>query len=112
MLVDVAAKVTSKGQVTVPKAVRDALGIEAGDVVIFDGGDVAYPDEALETGQEQMGVRTGEALAAEGNLLTVVLLPLLVDLYELTMAAGYVRVGVAQQTATFDLFVRRLPEPG
>ena len=32
---DVAAKVTSKGQVTVPKAVRDALGIEEGDEVVF-----------------------------------------------------------------------------
>jgi antitoxin PrlF len=27
--------VTSKGQVTVPKAVREALGIDAGDEVIF-----------------------------------------------------------------------------
>jgi AbrB family looped-hinge helix DNA binding protein len=33
--VDVAARVTSQGQVTVPKAVRDALGIQAGDVVVF-----------------------------------------------------------------------------
>jgi antitoxin PrlF len=33
--VDVAARVTSKGQVTVPKAVREALGIDAGDEVIF-----------------------------------------------------------------------------
>ena len=32
---DVAAKVTSKGQVTVPKDVRLALGIEEGDTVIF-----------------------------------------------------------------------------
>jgi antitoxin PrlF len=32
---DVAARVTSKGQVTVPKAVRDALGIETGDEVVF-----------------------------------------------------------------------------
>lgn len=32
---DVAAKVTSKGQVTVPKDVRVALGIEEGDTVIF-----------------------------------------------------------------------------
>jgi len=33
--VDVAARVTSKGQVTVPKAVREALGIEEGDQVVF-----------------------------------------------------------------------------
>lgn len=32
---DAAAKLTSKGQVTVPKAVRDALGLEEGDSVIF-----------------------------------------------------------------------------
>ena len=32
---DSAAKVTSKGQVTVPKAVRDALGIKVGDEVVF-----------------------------------------------------------------------------
>jgi antitoxin PrlF len=29
------AKITSKGQVTIPKAVRDALGVADGDVVIF-----------------------------------------------------------------------------
>ena len=32
---DAAAKVTSKGQVTIPKAVRDALGIKEGDEVVF-----------------------------------------------------------------------------
>ncbi len=32
---DVAARVTSKGQVTVPKAVRDALGIADGDEIVF-----------------------------------------------------------------------------
>ena len=32
---DAAAKVTSKGQVTIPKAVRDALGLKVGDEVIF-----------------------------------------------------------------------------
>jgi antitoxin PrlF len=32
---DVAARVTSKGQVTVPKAVREALGIQEGDEVLF-----------------------------------------------------------------------------
>jgi len=32
---DVAAKVTSKGQVTIPKEVREALGISEGDQVVF-----------------------------------------------------------------------------
>jgi antitoxin PrlF len=32
---DVAARVTSKGQVTVPKSVREALGIKEGDEIVF-----------------------------------------------------------------------------
>jgi antitoxin PrlF len=32
---DVAAKVTSKGQVTLPKTLREALGVESGDEVMF-----------------------------------------------------------------------------
>lgn len=32
---DVSAKVTAKGQVTVPKRVREALGLSAGDRVLF-----------------------------------------------------------------------------
>ena len=35
--------------------------------------------------------------------------PLLVDLYELTMVNVYLREGMADQTATFSLFVRSLP---
>jgi len=33
--VDVVATVTSKGQVTIPKAVREALGISEGDRILF-----------------------------------------------------------------------------
>jgi antitoxin PrlF len=32
---DVAARLTSKGQVTIPKAVREALGLGEGDHLIF-----------------------------------------------------------------------------
>ena len=32
---DLAAKVTSKGQITIPKEVRDALDIAAGDQIVF-----------------------------------------------------------------------------
>jgi nicotinate phosphoribosyltransferase len=35
---------------------------------------------------------------------------LLTDLYELTMSAGYFEAGISNQTATFELFIRRLPE--
>jgi nicotinate phosphoribosyltransferase len=34
---------------------------------------------------------------------------LLTDLYQLTMAAGYFQAGKAKETATFELFFRRLP---
>jgi AbrB family looped-hinge helix DNA binding protein len=33
--VDLAAKVTSKGQITIPKEVRDRLGIAEGDQIVF-----------------------------------------------------------------------------
>lgn len=32
---DLAAKVTSKGQITIPKEVRDRLGIAEGDQIVF-----------------------------------------------------------------------------
>ena len=32
---DVAARVTSKGQITIPRHVRDALGIQEGDTIVF-----------------------------------------------------------------------------
>jgi AbrB family looped-hinge helix DNA binding protein len=34
-MMDATAKLTSKGQLTVPKAVRDALGLTEGDAVMF-----------------------------------------------------------------------------
>lgn len=32
---DASARVTSKGQVTIPKSVRDALGLDEGDEIVF-----------------------------------------------------------------------------
>ena len=60
------ARVMSKGQVTIPKKVRIALGIDVGDRVTFvvDGGQVRVVNSAiyaLERFQKQM---SGEAEAA------------------------------------------------
>jgi AbrB family looped-hinge helix DNA binding protein len=55
--VEAAAKVTSKGQVTVPKAVRDALGIKEGDAVIF-----------RVEGDRAVLARTPEFLALSGTI--------------------------------------------
>jgi antitoxin PrlF len=33
--VEATARITSKGQITVPKAVRDALGVREGDSLVF-----------------------------------------------------------------------------
>lgn len=54
---DAAAKVTSKGQVTVPKAVRDALGIKEGDEVVF-----------RVEGKRAVLARTPEFLALAGKI--------------------------------------------
>jgi AbrB family looped-hinge helix DNA binding protein len=34
-MMDAAAKVSSKGQITVPKVVREALGVKEGDEILF-----------------------------------------------------------------------------
>jgi antitoxin PrlF len=35
-------RVTTKGQVTIPKEIREALGIEPGDEIIFEESDAGY----------------------------------------------------------------------
>ena len=35
-------RVTTKGQVTIPKEIRDALGIEPGDEIAFEESDAGY----------------------------------------------------------------------
>jgi AbrB family looped-hinge helix DNA binding protein len=45
------SRITSKGQVTVPKAVRDALGVEPGDRIAFrieDDGSVVVEPETVD----------------------------------------------------------------
>lgn len=54
---DAAARITSKGQVTVPKVVREALGIHEGDEVIF-----------RVEGNRAMLARTRDFLALAGSI--------------------------------------------
>ena len=51
-------RVTSKGQVTIPKDVRDKLGIAAGDEVGFrEEGEMFILEKAAESGTETPGER-------------------------------------------------------
>ena len=56
-----AAKVTSKGQVTVPVEVRDALGIQTGDTLVFE----VKAGYAVATRQESVR-EVSDRLAASG----------------------------------------------
>ncbi|KNX36294.1 AbrB/MazE/SpoVT family DNA-binding domain-containing protein [Luteipulveratus halotolerans] len=77
---DVAAKITSKGQVTVPKSVRDALGVKEGDMLVFRvkghqasvaatpdlidlAGVVGVPDDVRDKGWSEIKVRAWQARA-------------------------------------------------
>ena len=63
-----AATVTSKGQVTIPKAVRDALGIGVGDRVAF----VVRDDGVVELRPETVDLKAlYGALARTGRRVTV-----------------------------------------
>lgn len=53
------SRVTSKGRITIPKAVRDALGVEAGDRVEFD---------VRADGVVEMSARTRSLLSLAGFL--------------------------------------------
>ncbi len=48
-----ATTVTSKGQITLPKAIREALGVQAGDRVVF----VRQPDGSIVVEAETLDVR-------------------------------------------------------
>ncbi len=48
-----ATTVTSKGQITLPQAIREALGVQAGDRVVF----VRQPDGSIVVEAETLDVR-------------------------------------------------------
>ena len=60
------ARVMSKGQVTIPKKVRAALGIDTGDRVTFivDGGNVRVVNSAISALQRFQEQMKGEAAKA------------------------------------------------
>lgn len=61
-------RVTVKGQVTIPKEVRDKLGIEPGDEVGFrEEGDVFILEKATAPGNETPGERMVRLLAEFGQ---------------------------------------------
>lgn len=60
------AKVMSKGQITIPKDVREALGVSCGDRVTFlvEGGNVRVVNSAVYAMQTLQRAMTGEATRA------------------------------------------------
>ncbi|MCD8220970.1 MAG: AbrB/MazE/SpoVT family DNA-binding domain-containing protein [Clostridiales bacterium] len=72
------AKVMSKGQVTIPKDVRDVLGVSSGDRVTFvvEGNTVRIVNSAVYAMQVLQAQMQGEAekagLTSEENILALV----------------------------------------
>ena len=64
-----ATTVTAKGQVTIPKAIRDALGVKPGDRVVFlqqvDGRIVVEPETVDVRSLKGMLKHTGSAVTVE-----------------------------------------------
>lgn len=55
---DVAARISSKGQITIPKSVREALGLREGDQVVF----------RLIEGERAVLARTPDLLGLAGSV--------------------------------------------
>ena len=61
-------RVTEKGQVTIPKALRDALGIGAGSEVVFERADDAIVIRKIMDGASR-GARLVEQLRGRGDVV-------------------------------------------
>ena len=57
------AKVTTKGQITIPKGIRDALGLQPGDRIAF---------HLLEGGRVELQPRTVDLVSLAGSVRTEV----------------------------------------
>jgi len=57
------AKITSKGQITIPVSIRKKLGVREGDKVLFveDGGRVYMLNSSMEALRQAQAAFTGEA---------------------------------------------------
>ncbi len=63
-----AATVTSKGQITIPKAIRDLLGVKPGDRVVF----IRQPDGRVVVEGETVDVRSLRGmLKHRGNSVSI-----------------------------------------
>lgn len=64
------SKVTAKGQVTIPKSIRDQLGLEQGEYVVWEtrGGEVVMERAAVSSEDEfeQIAARIAKRFAKKG----------------------------------------------
>jgi len=65
----VTAKITSKGQITLPKKVRDLLHLHEGGVVVFEQEDNKMVIKPAESLLDYQGYLKGRAKTADGEVL-------------------------------------------
>lgn len=80
-----AATMTSKGQITIPKEIRDDLGLEAGSKILF---------VRLGDGQYRILPRTGDIMALAGLLHEPSRPTLTLDEMDEAVAEGWVESGL------------------
>lgn len=63
------AKVTSKGQITIPKKVREALGIQTGTILLFEKEDEKVFIHTTRTIRDYKGYLKGKTVEADFDLI-------------------------------------------